>query len=280
MLASLVEAAEGHPVAVAVLANGCTDTTADEVRACAWMFADLSLVEIDLPDKAYAWNVYVREFLSEARADEVAVHFFVDGDVRLGPRALHLLQATLDDAPGARAAGGMPTSGRDMEAWRARMMANVVLAGGLYALRGSFIQQLRDYGTWACPLASSARTGWLPFWPPACRAARRRQHRPGGRVQTQARLLLRSLSPGRLATTRNSSPRTALCAACASIRDAGEPSLERRARSHAGPRQRPVPRCSSAWAKAVGRAGHAVPSPCSAVDSALPVTSCGQVTNR
>src|SRR6476659_2850361 len=46
-LESVAAAADGHGVEVIVLANGCTDSTADEVRGCASAFTHLSLVEFD-----------------------------------------------------------------------------------------------------------------------------------------------------------------------------------------------------------------------------------------
>jgi hypothetical protein len=42
------------------------------------------------------------------------------------------------------AAGGMPATGRDRDAWRERMVAHGSLAGNLYALRGTFVERVRD----------------------------------------------------------------------------------------------------------------------------------------
>lgn len=142
-LEGIARAASGTDVDVFVLANGCTDGTADEVRAAAGLLPWLSLVEIDLGDKANAWNVYVHEVVSADRARAIDIHFFTDGDVTLLPHALPRLASALADVPSAKAAGAMPATGRDRDAWRHRMVENGNLAGNLYALRGSFVEQLR-----------------------------------------------------------------------------------------------------------------------------------------
>jgi glycosyltransferase involved in cell wall biosynthesis len=143
-LESIVRAAGGRDVEVFVLANGCTDSTVDEVRTCANVLSDLWLAEIELGDKANAWNVYVHDLVTPERAQEIETYFFMDGDVTLEPDALVLLAAALSEVPSARAAGGMPATGRDKASWRDRMVKNGVLAGNLYALRGSFVECLRQ----------------------------------------------------------------------------------------------------------------------------------------
>ncbi len=126
-----------------VVANGCADRTADIVRGSANRIPYLSLVEIDLGDKANAWNTFVHDILTPTRAGEISLSFFMDGDVMAGLRALPLLAAALEKIRSAKAAGAMPATGRDREAWRERMVKNAALAGGLYALRGSFVARVR-----------------------------------------------------------------------------------------------------------------------------------------
>lgn len=140
---SIEAAAAGHLLDITVLANGCTDRTGDTVRDVAKGRPHIRLIEIDLPDKANAWNVYVHDSITSGRSVEIRVHFFVDGDIRVGRDAFPALAAALEKVPSANAAGGMPTSGRDREAWRARMVARGTLAGNLYALRGSFVERIR-----------------------------------------------------------------------------------------------------------------------------------------
>ena len=141
-LQSIVQAAAGIDVEVWVLANGCTDATSDEVRACGSVLPDLWLAEIDVADKANAWNVYVHELITPGRAATIETYFFMDGDVTLERDALGLLAAALSSVPTAQAAGGMPATGRDRASWRARMVRNGTLAGNLYALRPSFVSWL------------------------------------------------------------------------------------------------------------------------------------------
>jgi len=143
-LRSVAAAGGGANIDVFVLANGCTDRTVDEVRACAGIVPNLWLVEIALGDKANAWNVFVHEVVTPERAGEIEVFFFTDGDVTLEPDALALLASALDEVPSAQAAGGMPANGRDRDAWRLRMVANGNLAGNLYALRRSFVHAVRE----------------------------------------------------------------------------------------------------------------------------------------
>ncbi len=143
-LESIVQAAAGRDVEVWVLANGCTDSTTEEVRACATLLPNLWMAEIDIADKANAWNVYVHELITPERAAGIETYFFMDGDVTLEPAALALLASSLNDVPTAKAAGGMPATGRDRASWRARMVSNGTLAGNLYALRASFVRTVRE----------------------------------------------------------------------------------------------------------------------------------------
>ena len=100
-------------------------------------------MEIDLGDKANAWNMFVHDILTPARAAEICALLVMDGDVTARPNALPLLAAALEEIPSAKAAGAMPAIGRDRDAWRERMVENATLAGCLYALRGSFVARIR-----------------------------------------------------------------------------------------------------------------------------------------
>ncbi len=144
-LESIVTAAEGTEPRVYVLANGCTKSGLAEVRASASILDNLWLVEIDLADKANAWNLYVHDLFSEEEIAAFDALFFMDGDVALRPNTLHLLVDALDAVASAEAVGGMPSNGRDRDAWRQRMIENGMLAGAFYALRISFIQCLRQH---------------------------------------------------------------------------------------------------------------------------------------
>lgn len=142
-LESVAATTGGREVEVYVLANGCIDSTVEQVRACASVIPNLWLVEIRVADKANAWNLYVHDILTAERVSQFDACFFMDGDVTLAPATMPLLATALDEVPSAEAAGGMPATGRDRDAWRQRMVANGMLAGNCYALRRSFVQRLR-----------------------------------------------------------------------------------------------------------------------------------------
>ena len=138
-LDSVVENSAGKNVSIYVLANGCTDTTEQRVAEYCFSHKEIHLIKLDLRDKANAWNAYVHEV-----APAADIHFFVDGDTVVGPRALARLSDTLQQHSEANAAGALPATGRDRSGWSQRMVAFGYFAGGLYALRGAFLDQLRQ----------------------------------------------------------------------------------------------------------------------------------------
>ena len=123
---------------VAVLVNGCTDKTGQRVSDYARRHPGVTLVEIDRADKANAWNHYVHQVREEAD-----VHFFVDGDTTVGDGAFAALDHILAVSPVANAAGAMPVCGRNRSQWVHNMARYGRLAGGLYALCGGFLSELR-----------------------------------------------------------------------------------------------------------------------------------------
>lgn len=197
-LESIAAAAGQTDIEVFVLANGCTDATIAEVRASATIVPNLTLVEIDLADKANAWNVFVNDVVTPERGGEIETWFFMDGDVTLEPDALNLLASALDDVPSAKAAGGMPATGRDRDAWRQRMVANGMLAGNLYALRGSFVRRLRERKV-RMPVGLIGED-FLVSWLVASELGRRDGQDESTQCvfHTDAQFSFRSLSPWRL----------------------------------------------------------------------------------
>ncbi len=143
-LKSIIAAADRQVVEVYVLANGCTDSTSEQVRACAGFLDNLWLLETKVSDKANAWNLFVHEVLATRDGRPFDTVFFMDGDVTLEPGSMPLLASALVEVPSAHAAGGMPATGRDRDPWRQRMVQNAMLAGNYYALRGSFIGCLQE----------------------------------------------------------------------------------------------------------------------------------------
>lgn len=129
---------ENRDFPVYVLANGCTDSTESIVEQFALQHPTLELVSLAVADKASAWNHYVHHL-----APQRDIHFFVDGDVEICDEGCSRLQESLAAAPEAVAAGGLPASGRTRVAWSDSMLRMGRLAGGFYALRGDFFNQIR-----------------------------------------------------------------------------------------------------------------------------------------
>lgn len=131
----------GRPFPVHVLVNGSRDATESKVRRLARTHPQVVPVTIPLGDKANAWNAYVH-----THAPAAALHFFVDGDTTPMPGAFDALARAMDSHPEAMAVGALPGTGRDRVGWSRRMQAFGRLAGCLYALRGSWIEECRASG--------------------------------------------------------------------------------------------------------------------------------------
>lgn len=135
-----LEAASSHALECYVLANACSDRTEELVADYARTHPNIRLVSIRLGDKANAWNVFVHE----AAPRNAPCYLFIDGDVRASAQAIDLLAAGLAQTPHANAASALPRSGRNVEKFRRDMLAEKGVAGNLYALRGSFVERIRD----------------------------------------------------------------------------------------------------------------------------------------
>ncbi len=128
---------------VFVMANGCTDGTEHIVRDYASRRPEVHLVSIALGDKCNAWNVFIHETVPQHCADR-EIYFFMDGDARSGPSALLNLAKALREDTHAHAASAPPGSGRDKKKDWTALVDNRALVANLYALRGSFVDRLRD----------------------------------------------------------------------------------------------------------------------------------------
>jgi len=140
-LDALVTSEPSGTLDIYVLANGCTDDTERQVRDYARRHPFVRLVSIAYGDKANAWNIYVHEL-----APDAPFHFFTDGDVEVCPGALSNLSNTLLGDNFANGAAALPATGRDVEKLRRQVVAEHGLLGNLYALRGSFIERMRQRG--------------------------------------------------------------------------------------------------------------------------------------
>lgn len=133
----------GQTMTVQVLANGCRDKTSAVVEEYCQRHPHVKLHVIELADKANAWNVYVHDLAPAAE-----VHFFSDGNKTIVPGSLERLAAALHNNPYANAAAALPMNGRSRRQWRSGIRYGQRVAGGLYALRGTFIQRLREHNVY------------------------------------------------------------------------------------------------------------------------------------
>ena len=120
-----------------VIVNGSTDRTAEIARR----FAGAQVHEYSQGGKARSWNRFV---LDEAGAAEALI--FVDGDAEIVDGSIEALLTTLSEHPHANAASGMPRNGRGVEAYRQYIRDEHGVFGDLYALRGSFVERMRESG--------------------------------------------------------------------------------------------------------------------------------------
>jgi glycosyltransferase involved in cell wall biosynthesis len=158
-LDSIFDGERGRPVDVYVMANGCTDGTADVVRAYRKRRPTVHLVDIKMGDKCNAWNVFVHETVPKCCPDK-AIYYFMDGDARSVPGSLAALEQGLIDHPAAHASSAPPASGRSMEHDRRELINGRHLVANLYALRGDFVRRLQREAI-RLPLALEGDDGLL-----------------------------------------------------------------------------------------------------------------------
>lgn len=125
-------------IAVHVIVNGAHDRTAQIARG----FAGVTVHDWEQGGKSRSWNRFVHDELDAGAGMAV----FVDGDAEILPGSIAALAQTLADHPQANAASGMPANGRKRDHYRAMLVRDHGLFGDLYALRGSFVDRLRDRG--------------------------------------------------------------------------------------------------------------------------------------
>lgn len=123
---------------VYVLNNGSSDNTSALVMDYSLNHPQVQLVEIQLGDKANAWNHFVHDLSPQAD-----VFGFVDGDVTLTEDALDELRKALEQNPDAHIATGVPYSGRHQREQLASLMTRGGVQGNLYAARPEFIAEIR-----------------------------------------------------------------------------------------------------------------------------------------
>lgn len=140
-LDSVLSQEAAHSAQIFVLVNGSQDTTESLVNEYSAVHPNVTLVTLAIADKANAWNHYIHRL-----SPDVPIHFFIDGDMLVMPNSFAALYRVLSTSSEARAAGALPTTGRDRTGWSTRMMVLGRLPGGLYALKGDFVAELRERG--------------------------------------------------------------------------------------------------------------------------------------
>jgi glycosyltransferase involved in cell wall biosynthesis len=123
-------------IAVHVVVNGSSDRTAAIARG----FAGVTVHEYSARGKARSWN----RFAFDTPGIVADCYVFVDGDAEIAAGSVEALVQVLDRSPGANAAAGMPMNGRNADAYRAELEQDRGMFGDLYALRGSFVERMRE----------------------------------------------------------------------------------------------------------------------------------------
>ncbi|MBT2185928.1 glycosyltransferase [Sphingobium sp. H33] len=147
-------------IAFHLLINGSTDGTARIARATTARHGNLTIHELTLGGKARTWNRFVYDILPEAIPPTVV---FMDGDAEIAAGSLDALAQALIDQPRALAIAGLPLNGRGRLAYQAMIRREGGLFGDLYALRGSFLQRIRDAG-YRLPLDLIGDDGLVAAW--------------------------------------------------------------------------------------------------------------------
>jgi glycosyltransferase involved in cell wall biosynthesis len=140
-LQSIYEAGPGLDLQIHVLANGCTDKTEEIVAEYAKSHSEVIMHSIKFGDRSNAWNIYVYDI-----APAAGIHIFIDGDCCASSNAVSMLYASLENNSYANAAAAVPMSGRNKNHYRNELLKYQEFHGNLYALRGSFLESLREKG--------------------------------------------------------------------------------------------------------------------------------------
>lgn len=128
--------------AIHVVVNGSSDGTAAIVAQAAARHDNLTLHDWPEPGKSRSWNKIVLGKL--AAGFETVI--LVDGDAQVADGSLDALRAALAAHPEARAASALPLNGRHVAHYRQLMLDTHGIFGDLYALRGEFVDRMREHG--------------------------------------------------------------------------------------------------------------------------------------
>lgn len=124
-----------------IIANGCTDSTVDILKALQEenQYKKLQVISLTIGDKCNAWNEYVHNLHTDSD-----VHFFTDADVEFTQQAFPQMFDTLLPDPKAQAIAGIPFSGRNKEHYRKMVIKYKCLFGNCYGVKKSFLELAQD----------------------------------------------------------------------------------------------------------------------------------------
>lgn len=139
-LSSILSSVDQGLDQLTILANGCTDKTAEVAENfLRKQPLPYKVITISLGDKCNAWNTYVYEHLTAS-----PVQFFIDCDVQFSPQAFPRLASKLISSEKKNAVTGLPLSGRNKEKYSELVTRYSCLFGNLYGLKREFLVRLRD----------------------------------------------------------------------------------------------------------------------------------------
>lgn len=124
---------------VRVICNGCRDNTLMLADAFCAAHDRWQAVEVELGDKANAWNVAIEQSLQQGNK----LTLFLDGDCLMGSDAIQSFIKAERQHPYSYILAGVPsTKGRSTRSIIFRTLRGEALSGNLYALTPAFLDQI------------------------------------------------------------------------------------------------------------------------------------------
>jgi cellulose synthase/poly-beta-1,6-N-acetylglucosamine synthase-like glycosyltransferase len=129
-------------VAIHVLVNGSNDATAAIAGGIAAAARNVQVHIYKAGGKARSWN----RFLFDELTCFHNTHIFVDGDAEVVPGSIEALARGFHAHKGINAASALPMNGRRAVYYQQAMRSAHGLFGDLYALRGEFLERMKQGG--------------------------------------------------------------------------------------------------------------------------------------
>ncbi len=124
---------------VSIIANGCSDNTYRIAKSYCEEFPHWEAYELQLGDKANAWNYAI----TLDNTSDKSFTVFVDGDCTISKQAIKALLDTYVLSPNAYTIAGIPgTKGNTTETTIKRTLEGNALSGNFYALTPLFLSKV------------------------------------------------------------------------------------------------------------------------------------------